>query len=245
MSAKLLPPNPWFPDLNIFQFPRKFYRLLIWSTVQTILTISVSLYKQIHVIVHPNTPTTVCWCKLHYDTGKQGKRYITRCNIFSRMCTQTIVFFNTHHESNTLIVIVTEKTHRFTLKELCQISILQTGTLTLSRKVLRTFPVPVRNLFWNTDVYVGTMTFLHETNNFKAHAWSTSDAIIYPFYKHITVRTCASRCGHNSLTKTHLSPIPYRHGMFLFVDPLDFFHTYLKGGRSHEMGKLREIPLFR
>jgi len=249
----ILPNINYYPSLTIFNFPKNKRRLLIYSSTDTILTFRVRRYHHMHILIKKGL-NVCCFCQLFKFSETSRRPCIVEPSFFCRFKALYMDIYDTYKASETLVVLIREKSEicsfdkfgRSSLWYTALISFLRLGVLFISKKKLRTLPSPINHLYLHMNVYnskVHDTTVIFKKPCFKVGKHTNELHWAQDTMKWISVRNCISFCGTNPQLRMRppLSPVPYIHGMYIYLDFKDFVKLNIDGGQSHENGDLRTI----
>ena len=197
----------WFPEFNRHLIPPTARKFIIFSHVPTVLNFCLKRSANIQIIVNPGL-TIVCLCNLFSSTQNIKRYTYDRSFIFCKYKILDLTLHESYHDKSILVVSIINPNTEETLKSKAILSLLRLGNLYISRRRLRAFPLPFRNLYWKTNIYNGyvkRLVITHKPDSKIKHLPDESRPWGKVFTKWVRIRNCINRCGVDPNNK---EPIP-------------------------------------
>jgi len=220
----------WHRELLEHPLPPLFDKLIIYCTVPcSILTIHAKGLIDLHLNIIKGL-NKICLCN-SFNSPARILRFLTNPSIFCRFHDQKMeIFFDPQYPSSTLLVVIRKKNELITLYEESKIGFLKNRIFCISRKALKTYPCPIRELYLKPNILKAVFQTIRGGFAYRGQYSN----------KCLELRNCINNCA-NSCDSTISSSSPYYYGMFVYTNHLDWYHNYYLNARCHE----RSGPIFR
>jgi hypothetical protein len=134
------------------------------------------------------------------------------------------------NHSSTLLITIRVSAELLTLAEESKIGFLKRMIFYMPKKTLKTFPIPIRELYHKPNIIIETLKRYHGVFSHKNKY----------AYKWLQRRNCIKNCA-NSSDIIGFMPKPYPYGMFVYTSHKDWYMTYYLMNMSHE----KSTPVFK
>jgi hypothetical protein len=222
--------NHWHNELQEHLLPSSCSRLIIYCTApNSILTISADGALDVHINIMRGV-NLLCLCNLSLSPDRIAK-FLSNSHLVCRFSEHKLhIFLDSKNYSSTLLVTIRVSGELLSLAEESKIGFIKRRIYYMPEKTLKTFPIPIRELYHKPNIINETLKRYHGVFSHKNKY----------VYKWLQLRNCIKKCAisHNIV---NFMPKPYPYGMFVYSSHKDWYMTYYLKNMSHE----RSTPVFK